>query len=92
VTATSSTDYRLAMGLCTATAAAGVVSSLWPAIDTPITLGLFAAAGTAVGAAVVRRELRIRRVLAGIRPLPAETTSDAVRAPAATSGNAREVA
>ncbi len=90
--ATSSTDYRLAMRFCLASAGAGVMSSLWPATEAPITIGLLAGAGTAVVLAAVRREWRIRRVLAGIRPLPAEITSDAVPEPTATSGDAREAA
>jgi hypothetical protein len=92
VTATSTADYRIAMRLCMVSGGAGVVSSLWPASDAPIGIGLFVAAGTAVAVGAVRRELRIRRVLAGIRPLPAQTTPSSEAAPAATSGDAREVA
>lgn len=95
MTATSSADYRLAMCLCSAGGAAGVVSSLWPATDLPISIALAVAAAGALGVAGVRRELRIRRILAGIRPLPSAPTLDDATppaVPAATSTNTREVA
>ena len=94
MTATSSADYRLAMRLCMASAAAGVVSSLWPAAGLPIIIALMAAAVAVLGVAGVRREVRIRRVLAGIRPLPSAPALDSTpaAAPAATNANTREVA
>jgi hypothetical protein len=92
VNATDSSDFRVAMRITWGVAAAGVTSSLWPASDAPIAIGLLAAAVTGVASAAVRRELRIRRILAGIRPLPAQNTPDAEAAPAASSGNTREVA
>lgn len=92
MSATDSSEFRVAMRITWVISAAGVTSSLWPASDALIAIGLFAAAGIGVAVAAVRRELRIRRILAGIGPLPAQTTPDADAVPAATSGDAREVA
>jgi len=69
VNGTNSTDFRLAMRIVWVGSAAGVTSSLWPATDAPITIGLAASAAIALLVAVVRRELRIRSVLAAIQPL-----------------------
>lgn len=91
MSATDSSDFRVAMRITWGVAATGVTSSLWPASDAPVAIGLVAAAGTALLVAAARRELRIRRILAGIQPLPAQTTPGTA-APAATSGDAREVA
>jgi hypothetical protein len=61
-----STEYRLIMtaviGLCTAGAAGNVV----PGLDTAVGAALIAGGAVAVGVAVARRELRIRRRTADI--------------------------
>lgn len=95
MSATSTSEYRLAMRLSVTVAAAAVASSVWPGIDLPLTLALVAAGLIALLVVAVRRELRIRRVLAAIRPLPIRTAVDApagAAQPAATSDDAREVA
>lgn len=100
--ATASSDYRRAMPAIWMVCGGGVVSSLWPASDVPITIGLAAAAGAALVVAALRRELRIRRVLAAIQPLrpgavaapPTGATRIGTEAAAAvqTSDDVREVA
>lgn len=95
MSATSTREYRLLMRVCVGVAAAAVVSSVWPGIDGPLTLALVAAGVIMLLGMGVRRELRIRRVLAAIGPLPTRTASDAASqaaVPGATSDDAREVA
>jgi len=67
------TEYRAIMAGIGAFCALGVISSLGPAgarfvdlVFTPLVIAVM----VVVGVAAVRRELRIRRRLAAIRPLP----------------------
>ena len=69
-----STEYRLIMTVVVGLCAAGAAGSVVPGLDTAIGAVLIGAMVVAVGLAVVRRELRIRRRLADldgtIRPAP----------------------
>lgn len=60
------TEYRLIMMVVIGLCAAGAAGSVVPGLDTAIGAVLIGAVVVAVGVAVVRRELRIRRRLADL--------------------------
>lgn len=68
------TEYRLIMTVVVGLCVAGAAGSVVPGLDTAVGAVLIGAVVVAVGVAVVRRELRIRRRLADldgtIRPAP----------------------
>jgi hypothetical protein len=56
----------------------GFASSLSPTVERFTTIGLLAIAAIAVLIGAVRRELRIRRRLAAIQPLPEQDRAEAI--------------
>ncbi len=74
-----STEYRAFMAGIGAFCALGAISSLGPAgarfVDLVVT-ALVAAAGVALVVGAVRRELRIRRRLAALRPRPPDQSGE----------------